>query len=269
MRAEDIIPQAPAQARGRRWRHARDVLLVLTARDLKAQYKRSSLGFGWALAGPLLQLFIFATIFHRALGAQIPHYAAYVYIGVLVWSWFQGSLAQGVGLITGNPSLARQPGFPLSLLPHVSVSVRFIHFAIALPLLFGLLWSLGLRPSRAWLALPLLVGIQYLLAVGLAYPLASLNVLHRDTQHILTVLLQLLMFASPIFYSPSSMPEAFRAWYQWNPMACLMDAWRMVLLNGRWPDFAALGILLLMALVLMLVGRRVFIAQSHRFVEEM
>lgn len=269
MNTDQPRPDAAILPPGRRWRHARDVLMVLTARDLKAQYKRSFLGFGWALAGPLLQLFIFATIFHRALGAEIPHYAVHVYIGVLVWSWFQGSVGQGVGLITGNPALARQPGFPLSLLPHVTVSVRFIHFAIALPLLFGLLWSRGLRPSAAWSALPLLIGIQYLLAVGLAYPLASLNVLFRDTQHIVTVLLQLLMFASPVFYSPATMPEAFRAWYQFNPMAVLMEAWRAVLLRGAWPDRGSLGLLALAALLLVLVGRRVFIAQSHRFVEEM
>jgi lipopolysaccharide transport system permease protein len=147
--------------------------------------------------------------------------------------------------------------------------VRFVHFAIALPLLGGLLWSRGLQPSVAWSALPLLVVIQYLLAVGLTYPLASLNVLFRDTQHIVTVLLQLLMFASPVFYSPATMPEAFRAWYQFNPMAVLMEAWRAVLLRGAWPDFGTLGLLALAALALVAVGRRVFIAQSHRFVEEM
>lgn len=269
MSREEVRSDAVLLPAGRRWRHARDVLLVLTARDLKAQYKRSFLGFGWALAGPLLQLFIFATIFHRALGSEIPHYAVHVYIGVLVWTWFQGSLSQGVGLITGNPALARQPGFPLALLPHVTTSVRFIHFAIALPLLAGLLWSRGLRPSAAWAALPPLVVIQYLLIVGLTYPLAALNVLFRDTQHIAGVLLQLLMFASPVFYSPATMPEAFRAWYQFNPMATLMEAWRAVLLRGAWPDFGALCPVAVAALLLVAVGRRVFIAQSHRFVEEM
>lgn len=253
----------------RRWRHAWDVVVVLTARDLKAQYKRSFLGFGWALAGPILQLIIFATIFRNVLGGKIPHYPAYIYIGVLVWSWFQGSATQGATLITGNASLARQPGFPLTLLPHVTVSVRFIHFAIALPLLFGLLWTQGLRPTAAWGALPLLIAIQYLLSVGIAYPLASLNVLHRDVQHMVTALLQLLMFASPIFYGIRLVPDFMQAWFAVHPVAILMTAWRNVLIDGSWPDFRALAILGAASIALVVVGRRLFIAQSHRFVEEM
>ncbi len=269
MNSQRITPAAAGIPPSRRWQHARDVLVVLTMRDLKAQYKRSMLGFGWALGGPLLQLVVFSTIFRNVLGSQVPHYPCFVYIGVLVWGWFQGSLGQSVGLITGNAALARQPGFPLSLLPHVTVSVRFLHFAIAWPLLFGLLWYEGLRPNAAWAALPLLLGIQYLLAVGIAYPLASLNVLHRDTQHVVGVLLQLMMFATPVFYDLGVVPEEIRKWFYLNPMAGLLEAWRAVLLHGRLPDFRTLGILFAAGVLLTLAGRKVFISQSHRFVEEM
>ena len=269
MSFEHIAPELAGQASGRRWRHARDVLAVLTARDFKAQYKRSFLGFGWALGGPLLQVIIFSTIFQRVLGSQIPSYACFVFIGVLVWGWFQGSLGQSVGLITGNAALARQPGFPLSLLPHVTVSVRFLHFAVAMPLLFGLLWWNGIRPAISWLSLPTLVAIQYLLAVGCAYPLASLNVLHRDTQHIVGVLLQLMMFATPVFYHIEVVPEPLRKWFYLNPMARLVGAWRTVLLEGKWPEAGPLWILSGVAICLVIVGRKVFVAQSHRFVEEM
>ena len=269
MNSERSSPASAGMSSARRWQHAWDVLVVLTQRDIKAQYKRSALGFGWALGGPLLQLVIFSTIFRNVLGAQVPHYPCFVYIGVLVWGWFQGSLGHSVGLITGNAALARQPGFPLSLLPHVTVSVRFLHFAIAWPLLFGLLWCEGLRPSAAWAVLPVLLGIQYLLAVGIAYPLASLNVLHRDTQHVVGVLLQLMMFATPVFYELRVVPDALKGWFYLNPMVSLIDAWRSVLLHGRVPDFRTLGILFAAGVLLIVVGRKVFIAQSHRFVEEM
>ncbi len=252
-----------------RWRHARDVLFVLVARDIKAQYKRSLFGFGWALAGPLLQLVIFSTIFQNVLGSRIPNYACFVFIGVLVWGWFQSSLGQGVGLITGNAALVRQPGFPLPLLPHVTVSVRFLHFALALPLLIGMLWWTGLRPAAAWLALPWIAFIQYVLTVGLAYPLASLNVLHRDTQHITGVLLQLMMFATPVFYDIAVVPEPLRRWFELNPMVGLVTAWRRVLLEGAWPDARTLWLLLALGMVLMIAGRKIFVSQSHRFVEEM
>lgn len=269
MNSEQITPGPALVPAARRWLHAWDLLVVLTLRDLKVQYKRSALGFGWALGSPVLQLVIFSTIFRNVLGSQIPHYPCFVYIGVLVWGWFQGSLGHGVGLITSNAALARQPGFPLTLLPHVTVSVRLFHFAIAWPLLFGLLWYEGLRPSAAWAVLPILLGIQYLLAVGIAYPLASLNVLHRDTQHVVGVLLQLMMFATPVFYDLRVVPEGLKGWFYLNPMVSLIDAWRSVLLQGRVPDFRTLWILFAAGVLLIVAGRKIFIAQSHRFVEEM
>jgi lipopolysaccharide transport system permease protein len=172
-------------------------------------------------------------------------------------------------LITGNAALARQPGFPLSLLPHVTVSVRFLHFAVALPLLFGMLWWGGIRPSVAWFSLPWIILIQYLLSVGLSYPLASLNVLHRDTQHIIGVLLQLMMFLTPVFYDIKVVPEPLRQWFYINPMVALVSAWRTVLLTGQWPDGRTLWILFGIGVFFVVVGRKIFVAQSHRFVEEM
>ncbi|WP_052572766.1 ABC transporter permease [Haloferula sp. BvORR071] len=260
-------PQASSSAR--KWRHGWDVLTVLTRRDIKAQYKRSFLGFGWALGGPLLQVIVFSTIFKDALGTQVHSYPCYVFVGVLVWGWFQSSLGGSVSLITGNFALARQPRFPLAMLPFVTVNVRFLHMAIALPLMFILLWCNGIYPTVAWLALPGLAVIQYLLCVGLAYPLASLNVLHRDTQHIVSVLLQLMMFVTPIFYRIEVVPEAMRNWFYLNPMVSMVAAWRSVLLDGVWPEAQPLWILGGIGLFFLVLGRKMFIAQSHRFVEEM
>lgn len=260
-------PRTSSSARA--WRHGWDVLTVLTRRDIKAQYKRSFLGFGWALGGPLLQVVVFSTIFQGALGSQMPSYACFVFVGVLVWGWFQSSLGNSVNLITGNAALARQPGFPLAMLPFVTVNVRFLHMLIALPLMLILLWWNGIHATVAWLALPVLALIQYLLCVGLAYPLASLNVLHRDTQHIVSVLLQLMMFVTPIFYNIQVVPEPMRSWFNLNPMVSMVSAWRAVLLEGRWPDAGPLWILSAVAVFFLVVGRKMFVAQSHRFVEEM
>lgn len=253
----------------RRWQHARDLFAVLVDRDLKILYKRSSLGFGWALVTPLLQLFIFSFVFRRALGMQIENYASFVFIGVLVFGWFQGALGMSGWLITGSKPLVTQPGFPLTLLPHVMVGVRLFHFVIALPILFGLLWWQGIRPSLPWLSLPLLVVVQYLLIVGLAYPLASINVIFRDTQHIVGVLLQLMMFLTPVFYSLEQVPPSLRPWFYLNPMVGVVQSWRAVLLDGAWPDPRVLAGLLVLGIALLITGRRIFVRQSHRFAEEM
>jgi len=251
------------------WRHLADLFSVLVSRDLKILYKRSSLGFGWALVTPLLQLFIFSFVFRHALQMHVENYASFVFIGVLVFGWFQGALSLCGGLITGSKSLVNQPGFPLTLLPHVMVSVRMFHLLIALPVLFGLLWWQGIRPAWSWISLPGLMAVQYLLIVGLAYPLAALNVIFRDTQHIVAVLLQLIMFVTPVFYSLDQVPPSLHAWFHLNPMVSLIQSWRDVLLHGNWPDALVMGKLLAVGSMLLFVGRRTFVNQSDSFAEEL
>ncbi len=254
---------------GRRLRHSADVLIVLIDRDLKVLYKRASLGIAWAIVNPLLQLLIFTFLFRRVLRLNIDNYQSYVFIGILVWSWFQSSLIQGAGLITGSQALVRQPGFPLHLLPHVTVGVRFFHFLIAFPLLMILLWKQDVRPTPAWCAIPLLMVIQFILITGLVYPIAALNVRIRDTKHVVTVLLQMAMYLTPVFYSIATVPESVRTVYFINPMVPLLEAWRAVLLNGCWPDVTPLFALAVFSCVCLWVGKKIFVAESHRFVEEL
>jgi lipopolysaccharide transport system permease protein len=223
----------------------------------------------WALASPLLQLFVFVTVFRRVLVVSIENYASSVFIGVLLWGWFQASLVQSTTLITSNHALVRQPRFPLTLLPHVTVGVRLFHFAIGLPVLLALLWSQGLRPSWSWLSLPVLLLVQFALTTGIAYPLAALNVRLRDTQHVTAVGLQLFMYLTPIFYSLEAIPVKMQPWFFLNPMVGLIESWRAVLLRGSWPEPALVGTLIILAAVLLFMGRRIFIAQSRNFAEEL
>jgi lipopolysaccharide transport system permease protein len=151
----------------------------------------------------------------------------------------------------------------------VSIAVRLFHFSLALPLLLALLWWQDLRPVAAWCSLPLLVLVQFALTAGLACPLAALNVRLRDTQHIAAVLLQLAMYLTPVFYSVDAVPAAMRRVLFLNPMVPLLEAWRDVLLRGRWPDALNLAWLVALAGVLLIAGRRLFLQQSRSFVEEL
>ena len=255
--------------RRRSFEHGLDVLAVLVSRDLKLLYKRSALGFGWALLHPLLQVCVFVLIFRGVLGVTVENYASYVFIGVLVWGWFQTSLAQSTSLITSSRALLRQPRFPLSLLPLVAVAVRLFHFSLALPILVTLLWIQGIRPTSAWLGIPLLIAIQFVFITAFALPLAALNVRVRDTQHFIGVVLQLAMYFTPIFYSIESLPAEVRRWLEINPIVPLLEGWRTILLHGDWPDPTRLGILAGASAVLLILGHRIFMHQSRRFVEEL
>lgn len=254
-----------------KWRIAylRDLLRQLVVRDMKLLYKRSALGIGWTLLNPLLQLCVFVFVFSLVLPVNIPNYSSFVFSGLLIWNWFQNSLVQAAGLITSNRSLLRQPNFPTSILPIVTVTTGLVHFLLALPVLLVFLVIDGVEPTSVIFLLPFLMGLQFALIVTLAYPLAALNVTFRDTQHILSVLLQMLFYLIPVFYDMNSVPEKYKIFYQINPMVIIIDSYRKVIIQGVQPDWKYLLITALIIVVILPIGHKFFQRQSVRFVEEL
>ena len=249
--------------------YLRDLLLELVLRDLKLRYKGSVLGIAWSLLNPLAQLLVFGLVFSTILPLNIPNYTAFLFSGLLVWSWFQSSLFAATTVIVDGRSLIKRPGFPVALLPVVTVMANLVHFVLALPvlLLFLLVTGLPLH-GTVWL-LPLLLGIQFLFTVSIAYFLAAVHVTFRDTQHLVGVFLLLLFYLTPIFYDGSVVPERLQPLYQLNPLFHLLAAYRAILMTGQWPDFAALGLITAVSTGLLFIGFRVFGRASLTFVEEL
>ena len=253
----------------RRAVHARDLLRELVARDMKLRYKRSVLGIVWSLLNPLLQLLILYFVFGVLLSLKIPHYASFLFTGVLVWNWFSSSLLFATGAIVDNRELIKRPGFPIAILPTVTVTSHLIHFLIAIPaLLICVVLDVG-QVTTALVALPLVIALQFILTLSLAYLVATFHVAFRDTQYLLSVLLQLLFFLTPIFYALSFIPEKYRPLLTLNPMVHLLNAYRVILINGEWPDSLSLVVLALGSILLLVVGYRVFVRASYHFVEEL
>jgi lipopolysaccharide transport system permease protein len=249
--------------------HFFDLLRELVDRDMKLLYKRSALGIAWTLINPLLQLAVFSFVFKSVVPINIPQFSSFAFSGLLIWTWTQTALFQATGLITSNRALIRQPNFPTEILPVVTTTTGLIHFLLALPVLIIFLAIDGIQPNYVLVFLPLLMLIQFVLTVSLAYPLAALNVTFRDTQHTLGVLLQMLFYLTPIFYDLSSVPKEYQLFYQLNPMVPLIEAYRAVLLKGTQPDWQALLIVSGVVAVLLPVGLGIFRRQSNRFVEEL
>ncbi len=246
----------------------RDLIRELVVRDLKLLYKRSVLGIGWTLISPLLQLAVFAFVFRSVLQVKIPQYASFAFSGLLIWTWTQSALFQATGLITSNRALIRQPGFPIAALPIITVTTGLIHFLLALPVLLIFLAIDGISWSASILLLPILLAFQFILTVSFAYPLAALNVTFRDTQHTLGVLLQLMFYLLPIFYSVEQVPSSLQLVYHINPMVILLEAYRTILIQGKFPDWPLLLLLGVISGLLLPIGYRIFKRQSQRFVEE-
>jgi lipopolysaccharide transport system permease protein len=254
---------------GRRMIYLRDLLHELVARDIKARYEGAVLGIAWSVMNPLLLLLVFHFLFRYVLTLDIPRYSSFTFSAILVWTWFQMSVFQSAGTITSNRELVKSPGFPPAILPAVTVTTNLIHFVLALPvlMLFLLIDGTGLRLTI--LALPIVMGLQFVLTLSLAYLVATANVIFRDTQHLLGVLLQLLFFLCPIFYDPNAVPARYQPMYRLNPMVHLIDAYRAVLLRNTLPDLLPLAAIAVLAAALLYVGIRSFMQASHRFVEEL
>lgn len=254
----------------RRLVYLRDLLSELVARDIKLRYKRSALGLAWSLLNPLAQLLVFYFIFSLVLPLNIPNYAIFLFAGILVWTWFQTSLFTATGAIVDNPELIRRPGFPIAILPVVTVTTHLIHFLLALPiLLFFLMISGDNRVTYAILALPLLIVLQFILTLSLAYLVATIHVTFRDTQYLLGIFLLLGFYLSPIFYEASLIPDKYQLLYRLNPMVDLIDAYRVILMKGELPNLLPLLIFGVFAVGLLWLGHRIFMRTSYRFVEEL
>jgi lipopolysaccharide transport system permease protein len=260
--SEAVLPE-------RRIPYLRDLLSELVARDMKLRYKRSALGFAWSLLNPLAQLLVFNFIFTRVLPLNIPNFPSFLFIGLLVWNWFQSSLVMATGAIVDNRELIKRPGFPDGILPVVSLTTNFIDFLLALPILFVFLFLSGIHLAGTILLLPVLFAVQYILTLSLAYFVSTFHVYFRDTQYLLGILLMLGFYLSPVFYDPSSIPAGYQTLYHLNPMVTLIEDYRAILMEGSIPELRPLLLVTIIAVILLVTGYGLFNRSSRRFVEEL
>jgi lipopolysaccharide transport system permease protein len=246
----------------------RDLLRELVTRDMKLRYKRSVLGMLWSLLNPLAQLLVFTFLFRRVVPLDIPNYPSYVFSGLIVWSWFQSSLLAAAGSISGNRELLRRPGFPVAILPVVAVTTSLIHLLLAFPVLLCFLALDRNLPGASFLAVPLLILVQYGFTLGFAYVVSALQVVFGDTQHLLGVGLLALFYLTPIFYQATDVPARYVDIYRLNPMVHFVRAFRGLMLIDRLPGEVSLVVLSALSVVCLLGGYFVFNRISRRFVEE-
>jgi lipopolysaccharide transport system permease protein len=246
-----------------------DLLLELILRDFKLRYKRSVLGIGWALLTPILQLFIYYFIFQLILSFNIPNYAAFIFIGVISWNWFESSLFRASTSITESLYLIKQPGFYSFILPIVAVSINLINFLISVPILWILVLLSDNKIEYTILFLPAVVFIQFVFTLGLSYFVAAINVIFRDIQHILVVLMRLWFFATPIFYNIDIVPKKYLIIFTANPMFHLINAYRKLIINGVFPDWWSQLFLFLLSCIFFIIGFYFFNLMKLKFVEEL
>ncbi len=251
---------------------------TLVLRELRARYRSSFLGFLWSFLNPLLLMLVYVLVFAVYLRVPMDNYAVFLFTGLLPWLWFSASLGHATGVIVGSGALVKRILFPAEILPLVSVLSNLVNFLLSLPLLFLFLFVFGVRPGPVLAFLPLLLAIQLLLTVGLALPLAALNVHLRDVEQILSNGLVLLFFLSPILYPVSTVPVTLRLGealtiplrplYFLNPVAGLVQGYQNIIFFGREPHWIHLGMVTVLAVVTFWGGYRVFDRLRDSLAEE-
>ena len=237
----------------------RSLLATLTSRELKARYRGSVLGYVWSLVNPLLLLAVYTFVFSRIFAprsSNVSPYGLFLATGVFPWLWLSASWVEGTSALSANAGLIRKASFPAELLPIVSVLANLAHFAFALPVIGGAVWVFSFRgyDIGGWpaLAAPLVALVQLPLVAGLALGFAALNAHFKDVKDILSNLLTLLFFMTPILYTLKDL-EAHPLVYQVvarNPFTPFISSYQESIFYGRWPGA---GLWLEMAVVSALV----------------
>jgi homopolymeric O-antigen transport system permease protein len=252
----------------------RGLIQTLVARDLKARYRGSALGFFWSFINPLLQLgiysFVFATVLPRPVDPDFGPYALFMFCGILPWTWFSASILEASNVLISGGNLIKKVLFPAEVLPIVTVTANMVHFFLGLPILaaFLIYYRRPLDPIEL-LWFPVIVFVQLLLLLGLALLVSALTVHFRDLKDILGNLLTLWFFATPIIYPMFEAPEQFRWLLNLNPMTHLVISYQEVLFfigpHGHWKWLMAL---LVASVFVFLAGYFVFDRLRDSFAEE-
>lgn len=242
----------------------RQLIVVLTSRELKARYRGSVLGYFWSLANPLMLLGVYTLVFTRFFPRpDLDHFWLFLFSGILPWTFFAGAILESTNAIVGNAGLIKKVLFPAEALPLVVVLSHMIHFALALPVLLGasLLGSiLGGSPMGAPLLLtPVLLLLQAVFVAGLSLMVASMSVLFRDLRDLVTNLLQLGFFLTPVIYLIDSVPSAgLRAVLRLNPMTPFVRSWQQVFFFGATPGWSDMLLMIAYSFISFVVGMIVF-----------
>ena len=214
------------------WRY-RDLFYFLVWRNVKVRYAQSVLGLGWAVIRPVFSMIVFSVVFGRLakIASDGVPYAVFSYAALVPWSYFSSALTGASGSLVGASGMISKVYFPRLIIPLTTVLSNLVDFAIALLILFGLMVWFGMQPTIWALLLPLLVLLMMLTASGLGMWLTALAIQYRDVRYGLGFAVQLLMYATPVVYPASSIPQQYRLLYGLNPMAGVIEGFRSALLG--------------------------------------
>lgn len=252
-----------------RYAQIRDLIYILTVKEIKTRYKNNALGYFWSLANPLA----YATIFYFAFGIifrfDMENYALFLICGLFPWQWLNNSAVTSANVFLVNSSLIKKAVFPRYIIPIASCLQESFHFVMTVPVIIVFMFIFEVEiNSMLLLGLPLLLVIQFMMLVGLSLIIGTLNVFFRDINYMVLVLFQMLFYLTPILYPLSKIPEEYVAYMMMNPFLPIIQCWRGLFLEGTL-DATYVSLASLYATIFLVIGIMVYRKLSWKFAEAM
>lgn len=247
----------------------RDLFYFLVWRDIKARYAQSVLGIGWAVIQPVFTMIVFTIIFGKLarIGSDGVPYAIFSFTALVPWIYFSNSLTESTGSLVSASNMLGKVYFPRLIIPITPLVSKLVDFGIALLLLFGLMAWFKTIPTIWALTLPLLIMLMMLTAAGLGMWLTALAIQYRDIKYGMNFAVRLLMYAAPVVYPASLIPQKYRLLYGLNPMAGVIEGFRAALLGSRPMPWDLITVGSIMAIVFAFTGALYFRRMERIFAD--
>ena len=251
------------------WHH-REMLYFLVWRDVIVRYKQTAIGAAWVIVQPTITMIIFTLIFGKM--ARIPSdgipYPVFAFCALLPWSYFAQALTRTSGSVVNSSNLVTKIYFPRLLIPLAASVAPVVDLFFSFIVLLALMAWFKIVPTLGLLALPVFLALAIMTALSVGLWAAALNVKYRDVGSIIPFLIQVWMYASPVAYPVSMVPEKWRLLYSLNPMVAVIEGFRWAFLGKGSPDLMMIGISSTAVLVLLFGGLVYFKRMERTFVDD-
>lgn len=247
----------------------RELLKTNVKKEIRGRYKNSILGVMWSFLNPLLQLAVYAVIFGALLAGGDPTYHIYICVALIPWTYFTTSITQSAFTIIGNGDIIKKVYFPREILPISVVTSGAVNFVISTIIILAFVLIAGIGITKYILLYPIILLIQYILLLGIAFIVSSITVYFRDLEHIIGVILMAAFYGTPIVYKLEQLPANLQVIMQINPMTHLINAYRDIFYYQQMPNMKVLGLLAIISIILTIVGYFLFKKLQKGFAEEL
>lgn len=248
----------------------REMIFSLIKRELRGKYQASVLGFLWTLINPLMQMVVYIIVFSFILKSGIKNFPIFLFVGLVPWNFFSISITSGATCVVNQENLIKKIYFPRVILPISYVTSMFINMLLTFIVIFIVLVLSGYGINiKAVAMLPLIMLIEYILALGICMLTSALAVYFRDLEYIMGIVTMAWMYLTPILYTAEIVPDSIRVIFNLNPMTPIIEAYQQILYYKQVVEAQTLIQATLIGIIVLLIGYLGFEKMQRKFVEEL